>query len=406
MPQGTLHAYGIRAAAAAGVLAAAAMAGASAYASDHAASGGVAYVAKPKIKAVRCAAGCASRGRVRNGGTVNVRGQGLANTTKVVFLGGRGRGDDVAVRVQAASDHAVAVKVPYSAASGPLSAWANRSVHSSPSAPLKIVPAPAPQPSPHLTPVPGPALPGAPHLETALSSGTVFAAARGAGFSYRIVDGGPASVTVTLVRLSDGSVLKSWTVDGIANGAVQTIGWDTTDHGATAPDGRYAFRMTASGASGATAQNAAADDTTRDVFDLHGYVFPLHARHSYGDGFGAPRAGHRHQGQDVMASCGTPILAARGGRVKAAKFQSAAGNYVVIDGANTGQDFFYAHLKSPSPLSVGDHVTTGQVIGNVGQTGDATACHLHFEIWSAPGWYSGGHAIDPTPSLKAWDAYS
>ena len=49
---------------------------------------------------------------------------------------------------------------------------------------------------------------------------------------------------------------------------------------------------------------------------------------------------------------------------------------------------------------------TGQPIGEVGDTGDADGCHLHFEMWSAPGWYTGGAPIDPLPSLKAWDAYS
>ena len=89
-------------------------------ASNHAASGGSAFVAKPKIKAVRCSVGCASHGRVRNGGTVKVRGRGLSGTTKVVFLGAGGRSDDVAVHVKAASDRTVAVRVPYSAESGPL----------------------------------------------------------------------------------------------------------------------------------------------------------------------------------------------------------------------------------------------------------------------------------------------
>jgi murein DD-endopeptidase MepM/ murein hydrolase activator NlpD len=42
----------------------------------------------------------------------------------------------------------------------------------------------------------------------------------------------------------------------------------------------------------------------------------------------------------------------------------------------------------------------------VGDTGDASACHLHFEIWTAPGWYDGGHVIDPLASLQAWDSFS
>jgi murein DD-endopeptidase MepM/ murein hydrolase activator NlpD len=131
--------------------------------------------------------------------------------------------------------------------------------------------------------------------------------------------------------------------------------------------------------------------------------------HDFGgaaDRFGAPRAGHTHQGQDVMAACGTPIVAARGGTVQYAGFQAAAGNYVVIDGRNAPFDFMYAHLAQPSPLKTGDPVRTGGPIGVVGQTGDATACHLHFEMWTAPGWYEGGQPIDPLPYLKHWDLYS
>jgi murein DD-endopeptidase MepM/ murein hydrolase activator NlpD len=122
--------------------------------------------------------------------------------------------------------------------------------------------------------------------------------------------------------------------------------------------------------------------------------------------FGAPRSGHTHQGQDTMAACGTPLVAARGGTVQFAGFEAAAGNYIVIDGKGTGFDFMYAHLEEPSPLHTGESVRTGQPIGVVGETGDATACHLHFEIWTAPGWYEGGSPIDPLPYLEKWDRYS
>ncbi len=71
-----------------------------------------------------------------------------------------------------------------------------------------------------------------------------------------------------------------------------------------------------------------------------------------------------------------------------------------------GRDFLYAHLKKPASVKKGEKVKTGEQIGIVGQTGDATACHLHVEIWSPPGWYQGGKPFDPLPSLKDWDRWS
>ncbi len=89
-----------------------------------------------------------------------------------------------------------------------------------------------------------------------------------------------------------------------------------------------------------------------------------------------------------------------------AKFQSRAGNYLVIDGAQTGVDYMYAHLREPALFEQGDRVHTGDPIGFVGDTGSASGCHLHIELWSAPGWYSGGSAFDPMADLRSWDAYS
>ena len=188
-----------------------------------------------------------------------------------------------------------------------------------------------------------------------------------------------------------------------------TIRWDgTANDGKPAPNGRYSFRVS-SQAGPVAARPATASKAPSLGFSLYGYAFPILGAHEFGMGagrFGAARSGHTHEGQDVMAKCGTPLLAARGGTVQYAGFQGAAGNYLVIDGKGTGLDFMYAHLTEPSPLKTGDRVRTGQPIGVVGETGDATACHLHFEIWTPPGWYEGGSPIDPLPYLQKWDAYS
>jgi len=153
---------------------------------------------------------------------------------------------------------------------------------------------------------------------------------------------------------------------------------------------------------------AAVPPGTLDPVLASGHVFPIQGAHDYGGEdarFGAPRAGHTHQGQDVMAACDTALVAARGGTVKANTSQWAAGNYVVIAG-DTGYDYVYMHLRDPALPPTGSTVATGQTIGYVGATGDATGCHLHFELWSPPGWYTGGAPFDPLPALLAWDGRS
>jgi murein DD-endopeptidase MepM/ murein hydrolase activator NlpD len=64
------------------------------------------------------------------------------------------------------------------------------------------------------------------------------------------------------------------------------------------------------------------------------------------------------------------------------------------------------HMREAPLVRTGQRVFTGQALGEVGESGRASGCHLHFEMWSAPGWYEGGRAFDPLPSLRAWDAYS
>jgi murein DD-endopeptidase MepM/ murein hydrolase activator NlpD len=217
----------------------------------------------------------------------------------------------------------------------------------------------------------------------------------------------PMSVVVALVRLSDGVVVQSWPVGPLTAGVVRTVTWDGMVAGVTQPAGRYEFRVLGQAAGAQAAQTAG--PLASAAFDLVDHKFPIRGKHSYGTGiaaFGTARSGHTHQGQDVFAACGTPLVAARGGIVKLNQNESNAGNYLVIDGAGTDIDYVYMHLQDRSPLKKGAVVMTGQVIGAVGDTGDAVGCHLHFEMWSAPGWYTGGQPFDPLASLKLWDAYS
>jgi len=58
------------------------------------------------------------------------------------------------------------------------------------------------------------------------------------------------------------------------------------------------------------------------------------------------------------------------------------------------------HMQSAAIVRKGDRVTTGQRVGRVGDTGRASGCHLHFEQWTAPGWYEGGKRIDTLPLLE------
>jgi murein DD-endopeptidase MepM/ murein hydrolase activator NlpD len=146
-----------------------------------------------------------------------------------------------------------------------------------------------------------------------------------------------------------------------------------------------------------------------EVLASKSHVFPIQGPHDFGGAgaaFGTGRAGHSHQGHDVFAKCGTPLVAARGGKVQFEQFHPAGGHYIVIDGDGTGVDYAYMHLVEPSPFDVGDTVGTGQRIGSVGDSGNARGCHLHFELWSAPGWYAGGRPFDPLRPLRAWDSWS
>jgi murein DD-endopeptidase MepM/ murein hydrolase activator NlpD len=227
--------------------------------------------------------------------------------------------------------------------------------------------------------------------------------------SYTIASNQPQNDLRIDVVDATGAIVKSFYRNDVAPDVPNSIRWDgTTNEGRPARNGLYSFRIGPQ-AEAPAARRATSSTALSLNFAFYGYAFPILGAHEFSLGagrFGAARSGHTHQGQDVMAACGTPLVAARGGTVQYSAYEANAGNYIVIDGKGTADDFMYAHLAEPSPLQAGETVRTGQPIGIVGDTGDATACHLHFEIWGAPGWYEGGSPFDPMPYLEKWDRYS
>ena len=379
-------------------------------ASGQESGGGGMYIATPKVSKVSCLRKCASKGRARGGSILKVVGTELSTVRHLTYLGSYGAGDDVTVPVRAGSNQRVNARVPLGAITGPISLTTSAGASSSPSKPVLILPPLPPEPNPELSPVPGPRVNGAPRLETGTSRTKAYVGARpGVTFSFRLSGASAAALKIELVSALDGSVVKTWIPQQVPADVVQSVSWSGRIGTAAAKPGRYSFRLTAATAEGAEARSAQAGDVQRDSFDLYDHIFPVRGRHDYGGegaDFGSGRAGHSHQGHDVFAACGTRMVAARGGKIKFKQYHSAAGHYIVIDGDGTDVDYAYMHLDQPSPFSAGDRVYTGQTIGAVGETGNARGCHLHFELWGAPGWYDGGDPFDPLPSLQAWDSWS
>ena len=134
-------------------------------------------------------------------------------------------------------------------------------------------------------------------------------------------------------------------------------------------------------------------------------TFPVAGPYTYGDGFGAGRGDHRHQGVDVLGAAGLAVVAPVAGIVRFTDFQAdGAGEYVVLR-TFTGQDLFFAHcLRGSTRVSENQAVPEGRPLCAVGSTGRSSAPHLHFELWPN-GWRTGAQSsvpVDPLAQLKAW----
>jgi murein DD-endopeptidase MepM/ murein hydrolase activator NlpD len=159
----------------------------------------------------------------------------------------------------------------------------------------------------------------------------------------------------------------------------------------------------------ATTTTAAGGDTTTTVPDVTtttvpaddpepdpgGMACPVNGAVTFTDTWGAPRSGGRtHEGVDMIAVRGTPAVAVEAGTVKRMGNGGLGGITVWLRG-DGGDEYYYAHLDGwASGLSVGQHLAAGELLGYVGNTGNAayTVTHLHFEFH--PG---GGGAVNPYP---------
>lgn len=206
----------------------------------------------------------------------------------------------------------------------------------------------------------------------------------------------PRDVRVRIERR--GRLVRGFRLRAAAPGRVVEVRWrGRTRNGSLARDGRYRVRA------------APVGGPLRRVggFVLRGHVYPVRGPHGFRGSIGtfaAPRSGGRsHEGFDVNARCGTPVVAARAGIVVRRRFDPVLnGNFVIVKAPGQRLAYWYVHLRSPARVRLGQRVRTGRRLGEVGATGNAISvgCHLHFELHGPSG------PFDPFPRLRAWDAWS
>ena len=212
--------------------------------------------------------------------------------------------------------------------------------------------------------------------------------------------GGSADLRIKAVRKGNGQVVQGWRRNNVPAGEPEHIHWNGSKKGGgKVGKGTYVFRIKEAG--GRRLARDGSDGRRR----VHVYPakFPVRGPHQYWDGWGAGRG---HQGQDIGANCGTRMVAAQAGRVAFRGFDGGGyGNYVAINVRGSNHAHIYGHLQRRAKVRRGERVKTGEMIGRVGATGNASGCHLHFEYWR--GKWAGGHATAKvTRKLRKWDRWS
>jgi murein DD-endopeptidase MepM/ murein hydrolase activator NlpD len=267
-----------------------------------------------------------------------------------------------------------------------------------------------------------------PATASAAGSGGALAGPTARGFTASPATVAPGANVTFAFRATPGALVR---VDVIAPdqpavrvrlGRVSSRGSVRATWNATLPAGKYTARLVVSGA-GVTRYlrsalsvvaptpppAPAAPAAPASLATTGSKTFPVQGPYSFGgEGarFGAGRTGHSHQGQDVVAAEGLPVVSPVNGTVFWIAYQaSGAGHYVVVAGAD-GRHYVFMHLQAGSiVVAKGAPIASGQRLGAVGNTGASEGPHLHFEIWVNGWWATKASApIDPLPELQAWAA--
>jgi murein DD-endopeptidase MepM/ murein hydrolase activator NlpD len=130
-------------------------------------------------------------------------------------------------------------------------------------------------------------------------------------------------------------------------------------------------------------------------------VFPVRGPVDFGDWdarFGSARGEHQHEGQDVFAEPGTPVVAIRAGRVVERGDDGGRGNYVAFFSPAVDRTYVYLHMLRPAAVREGARVEAGERLGAVGCTGSCWGNHLHVEVRRGRG--TTGRPLDPLPLLR------
>ena len=140
--------------------------------------------------------------------------------------------------------------------------------------------------------------------------------------------------------------------------------------------------------------------TLKPVGRFETVAFPVKAPVGFGESgarYGTDRGGRMHEGQDIFAPAGTPLVAMHDSKVVEEGNGGGRGNYVALYSPSNNRTFVYLHMQSPARVEMGSEVRAGQRIGELGCTGSCFGDHLHLEV--RRGNATTGAPTDPMPHL-------